>query len=122
MFRVIVTEMSTGAVREIRDIIPGAALLDAMDNVGRDCWDHVRVTLWCEENGNMGSREYNSPFGGYDRQRVLTWACGPEGVMPLITDRRKIQAIKRLREAWPLLRLKTAKELVEEITPFEYRY
>lgn len=121
MFRLIVTEMSTGQIRSLRDVISGEVLLDLMDNMGRDTWDHIRITLWSDVDGNMGSREYNSPFGGYDRERVMRWARADQNVTALIATHQKIQAIKRVKEAWPSLRLKTAKELVEEITPHQYR-
>lgn len=115
MLRLIINTPN-GTVMGIRELIPGSAILTVLDNVGRELREHVWITLWCDENGNMGAREYNAPLGGYDRDRVITWARA--NAMELIEATRKIQAIKLVRTAWPLLGLKETKELVEEITPY----
>lgn len=115
--RIIKTNVETGTIVSVKELQFDDRILEVFEDACREDYStYLRVTLWDDFcNKSMGDRVVNVPFGGYAEKLVTEWARN--NLMEFIHNRQKIQAIKKLRERFPNLRLKESKDVVESITP-----
>lgn len=110
-FSIIITSLR-GDVYSVVPVANGESLLDAIEKACVPGAQNKRVTLWDNHSSmSKGVRVIHSTWEGESIQRTLH--SNPVG--DLIAEKKRIQAIKYLREKHPVLGLKEAKELVDTL-------